>query len=150
MKPFARPAFLRDSLGYSRYYYFICHKGIHRYFPRFLTGSPCFGLPLHLCFSCSLKEPKQSSCRLYALQCVTNSQVLVTLGLSGSPLPQFYRSKSYFTHPKFILMAFVNSLRSVRHLNNGSFALNSSAHTIQGLDIRTSGFALTLTLSTAP
>jgi len=37
-----------------RYYDFICHKGIHRYFPRFLTGSPCFGLTLHLCFLPSL------------------------------------------------------------------------------------------------
>ena len=86
------------SLGYVRHYDFICHHAAHRYFPRFLTGSPCFGLPLRYCFSCSLKEPEQSSCRLYAVRCVTSYQVAVTLRLSRSPPSRFYRSKGYFTH----------------------------------------------------
>ncbi len=38
-------------------------------------GSPPFGLPLLHCFSCSLKETKQSSCPLYAVRRVTVNQV---------------------------------------------------------------------------
>ena len=41
-----------------------------------LRDSPPFGLALQHCFSCSLKKPKQSSCHLYAVWCVTVSQVL--------------------------------------------------------------------------
>lgn len=87
-----------------------------------LWDFPPFGFTLQPCFSCSLKEPEQRSCRLYAVRCVTSNQVPVTLCLSRSPPFRFYHSKSYF-----------------RHFNNGLLALNSSAHTIPN-DSHTNGF----------
>lgn len=61
-----------------------------------------------------LQSPMQGSCRLYAVRCVPGNQVSGTLCLSRSLPSRFYHSKSYF-----------------RHLNNGSLALNSPAHTIR-------------------
>ncbi len=71
-----------------------------------------------------------SLCRVV---CNRKSGLLLHSCLSGSLPPRFYHSKSY-----------------LRHLNNGSFVFNSSVRTIQNLDIQTSDFALTLTLSTTP
>jgi hypothetical protein len=65
--------------------------------------------------------------------CNRKSGSLLHLCLSGSLPPRFYHRKGY-----------------LRHLDNGSLALNSSVHTIQSLDIQTPDFALTLTLSTTP
>lgn len=122
------------SLGYDRYYGFICphvRTSLLSAFP--VTGSLPFGLPLRIGFSCSLKEPEQRSCHLYAVRCIALIRYFATLCLSGSLPPRFYRSKGY-----------------LRHLDNGSLSFNSSAHTIQSLDLRMSDFALTLTLSTTP
>lgn len=69
-----------------------------------------------------------SLCRVV---CNRISGLLLHSSLSGSLPPRFYHSKSY-----------------LRHFNDGSFSFNSSVHTIQNLDIQTSDFALTLTLST--
>jgi hypothetical protein len=113
VKPFARPAFLRDSLGYIRYYGFIRPKTALRYFWHFLTGSLPFCLPLQFWFSCSLTEPGQGSCRLNAVCRVNRNQVALTLGLSGSLPLRFWHSKSYF-----------------RHFDDGLLAFNSPVHTI--------------------
>lgn len=133
MKPFARgvitPALL-DMLATtasSATMLYIATFGVSH------TGSPPFGLPLQHGFSCSLKEPEQSSCRLYAVRCVTIIRCFVTLNLSGTLPPRFYHSKGYF-----------------RHLDNGSLALTSSVHTIQSLDLQMPDFAFTLTLSPTP
>jgi len=131
VKSFARPGFHRDSLGYVRYYDFIRPRTVLRYFWHFLTGSLPFRLTLQFWFSCSFTEPKQGSCRLYAVRCVPDSQVSGTLGLSRSLPSRFYRSKSYF-----------------RHLNDGSLAFNSPALTIRSLAIQLTGYALTLSLNT--
>ena len=58
VKPFARPDFHRDSLGYVRYYSFIRPKPVYRYFLHFHSGSLHFCLTLQVWFSCSLIEPK--------------------------------------------------------------------------------------------
>lgn len=71
-----------------------------------------------------------SLCRVV---CNRKSGLLLHSYLSGSLPPRFYHNKSY-----------------LRHLDNGSFAFNSSVHTIQNLDIQTSEFAFTLTLNTTP
>ena len=73
------------SLGYSRYYGFICPNTVLRYFWHFLTGSLPFCLSLQYWFSCSLSEPMQGSCHLNAAGCITSNQVSVILGLSRSP-----------------------------------------------------------------
>lgn len=78
-----------------------------------------------------LQSPGQGSCHLYAVRCVPGSQVSGTLSLSRSPPSRFYRSKSYF-----------------RHLNDGSLAFNSPAHTIRSLALQLTGYALTLSLNT--
>lgn len=116
MKSFARPGFHRNSLGYVRYYDFIRPGTVLRYFSHFLTGSLPFRLPLQFWFSCSFTEPKQGSCRLYAVRCVPGCQVSGTLCLSRSLPFRFYHSKGYF-----------------RHLNDGLLALNSPALTIRSL-----------------
>ena len=131
MKPFARHAFRRGSLGYLRYYGFIRPRTVLRYFWHFLTGSPPFRLALQSWFSCSFTEPKQGSCRLYAVRCVPGCQVSGTLCPSRSLPSRFYHSKSYF-----------------RHLNNGSLALNSPALTIRILVVQLTEYALTLSLNT--
>jgi hypothetical protein len=131
VKPFARPSFQRGSLGYARYYGFIRPTAALCYFWHFLTGSLPFGFALQPWFSCSYIEPGKGSCRLYAVRCVTSSQVPVTLGLSRSLPFRFYRSKSYF-----------------RHLDSGLLAFNSPAPTIRTLAVQLAGCALTLSLST--
>lgn len=119
------------SLGYSRYYGFICPNTVLRYFWHFLTGSLPFCLALQYWFSCSLSEPMQSSCHLNAAGCITSNQVSVMLGLSGSLPLRFYPGKSYF-----------------RHFNSGLFSFNSSAYTILVLIVQLITLALTISLST--
>ena len=88
MKSFARPAFLRDSLGYVRYYDFIRPKVKHRYslpFPLWDFRLSC--LSSWLWFSCSLFEPSYRSCPLNAVCRIASKQVFrYTLSL-GVALP---------------------------------------------------------------
>jgi hypothetical protein len=122
VKPFTCPDFHRDSLGYLRYYGFIRPYAVLRYFWHFLTGSLPFCLTLQHWFSCSLSEPMHPDgyrdCHLNAAGCITNNQVAVMLGLSGSLPLRFYPGKSYF-----------------RHFYSGLFAFNSSANTILVLTV---------------
>ena len=119
------------SLGYVRYYGFIRPNAVLRYFWYFLTGSLPFGLALQHWFSCSLSEPMQGSCHLNAAGCITNNQVAVMLGLSGSPPLRFYPGKSYF-----------------RHFYSGLFAFNSPANTILVLTVQLITLVLTISFST--
>ena len=119
------------SLEYIRYYGFIRPNAVLRYFWHFLTGSLPFGLTLQHWFSCSLSEPMQSSCHLNAAGCITNNQVPVMLGLSGSLPLRFYPGKSYF-----------------RHFDSDSPTFNSSANTILVLTVQLITLALTISLST--
>ena len=119
------------SLGYVRYYSFIRPNAVLRYFWHFLTGSLPFRLALQYWFSCSLSEPMQSSCHLNAAGCITNNQVVVMLGLSGSLPLRFYPDKSYF-----------------RHFYSDLPEFNSSANTILVLIVQLITLALTISFST--
>lgn len=119
------------SLGYIRYYGFIRPNAVLRYFWHFLTGSLPFGLTLQHWFSCSLPEPMQSSCHLNAAGCITNNQVAVMLGLSGSLPLRFYPNKSYF-----------------RHVYSDLPEFNSSANTILVLIVQLITLVLTISFST--
>ena len=137
MKPFARPAFQRGSLGYIRYYLVTSDKTTMLHFATFGVFPSGFSTVwlgitalLLLFLEKAQTEFLPSLCRVV---CNRKSGSLLHLYLSGSLPPRFYHSKRY-----------------LRHLNDGSFAFNSSVHTIQSLDIQASDFALTLTLSTTP
>jgi len=154
VKPFARPAFQRGSLGYIRYYLVTSDETTMLHFATFgvfPSGFSTVWLGITALLLLFLEKAKTeflpSLCRVV---CNRKSGSLLHLYPSGSLPPRFYHSKRYFTHPWSIFRVFVNSLRSVRHFVNGSFAFNSSVHTIHNLDIQASDSALTLTLSTTP
>ena len=68
MKSFARLAFLRDSLGYYRYYDFIRHSVGASLLSAFSIRIPSIFASLLLpCFSCSSSKPRFRSCPLNAV-----------------------------------------------------------------------------------
>ena len=75
VKSFAHPSFQWDSLGV--YSLLRLHLSQRLYIATFCisyTGSLHFCFTLQFWFSCSLIEPRQSSCRLNAVRCVTSNQ----------------------------------------------------------------------------
>ena len=77
MKSFARLAFLRDSLGYYRYYDFIRHSVGASLLSAFSIRIPSiFASHLLPCFSCSSSKPRFRSCPLNAVCRVASNQVI--------------------------------------------------------------------------
>ena len=75
MKSFARHAFLRNSLGYFRYYDFIRLSAGASLLSAFSIRIPSiFAYHLLPCFSCSLSKPRYRSCPLNAVRRVANKQ----------------------------------------------------------------------------